>query len=65
MSDLKGAYVIYNRVLDSSGKKLAMTYNGNSELVTVKALSGGTDQQVYFYKINGLTTLIAFPTSGY
>lgn len=41
-----GNYVIYNRVLSTSGEKLALTFNGQSQTVTVKPLDKNASQIV-------------------
>ncbi|EGN94203.1 hypothetical protein SERLA73DRAFT_144703 [Serpula lacrymans var. lacrymans S7.3] len=40
-----GTYVIYNRVLDASGRKLAITYNGEGNYATATPLSNGDLQK--------------------
>jgi hypothetical protein len=49
-----GTYVIYNRVLSVNGEKLAMTFNGDQQSITVTKLdSWNTKQRV---STSGLVT---------
>lgn len=40
-----GTYIIYNRVLSPAGEKLAISFNGNNQLATVKPLVDGDASQ--------------------
>jgi len=42
----EGNYVIYNRVLNASGDKLAITFNGPDNTLTVTRKSNSTNQIV-------------------
>ena len=41
-----GDYVIYNRVLDPNGQKLAITFQGNGEYATLEPLTYSSEQTV-------------------
>jgi hypothetical protein len=53
-----GDYVIYNRVLSPTGEKLALSFNGQNQTVTVKPLDKGDGQIVSISSASILYPLI-------
>ena len=43
-----GNYVIYNRVTDQNGAKLAITFQGDNQYVTMEPLTYSAEQTVSF-----------------
>ena len=49
-----GLYIIYNRVLSPTGEKLAITYNGERNAVTVTPFSDSPVQRVRAIRVCGV-----------
>ena len=56
-----GTFIIYNRVLNSKGQRLALTFNGNKQSITVTPLDvSNIKQRVSMFKVPIYTVAVPY-----